>query len=84
MKFCFHGDLEEFEALVIDMQLLAWVYELPNGIYQVRCCDESNVFWSNLSKQIWFEGELAACQRLQESFMQYLTVEHFPRFTYRS
>jgi hypothetical protein len=82
MKLHYYGDLEEFEHFVTDLQLLAWVRELPKGVYQVRCCDGGNMNWSSTSKRIWFDGDPNECRKLEDSVIQYLTVEHRPQFKY--
>lgn len=84
MKTCFHGDLEDFEAFVLDLQLLAWVKELPNGVYRVSCADGSNMNWSSTTKRVWFDGDTEAARGLEDLVKQYFEVEHLPQFMYRS
>ena len=84
MKFCFHGDLEDFEAFVTDLHLPTWVHQLPNGIYQVRFFNRANMNWSSTSKRLWFDGDPAGCRYLEEEIERYSALEHFPQFTYRT
>lgn len=83
MKFCFHGNLEAFEAFVTDLQLPTSVHQLPNGIYQARFFNRANMNWSSTSKRLWLNGDPTACRSLEQAIERYFALEHFPQFTYR-
>lgn len=71
----FYGTLEELKSLMGQLGIQGrWELE-PNGVYMLRMEGGVNMHWASSTKSLWFDGPIAAQQRLAGKLAQINTVQ---------
>ncbi len=64
VKLRFHGSLDELKDVLFPLDLDGEWLEQPNGVWKLKCGDQSGLLWSSTRGTIWFEGRPAAKEAL--------------------